>query len=217
MLTNLNHLRAGVRRVRQVGAGIVLGFGLLSASTIPAHASSTADDFEAMRQDDLRVATVAHRLATSNLASCGEERAAPTGGIILHSLGQYEIRRDRNTVARYFDLGSTAGVEAVVPGSASDIAGIKPGDQLILIGDTAAPRDDLAGKPSRTTVEQSYRLLEDRLSHGPTMLTFMRHGETRQVRLEPVSGCASEVELQSSNARNAWAEGRHIIVGGGLH
>ena len=103
---------------------------LLLAAAAPAGLDATS--LEALRGIDLRMATIAHRLVTTNASLCREQ--APATGLILHAVTQYDA--DTQAAARdTFRFAAPIGVEAVVPGSAAALAGVKANDGVVAIGD----------------------------------------------------------------------------------
>ena len=201
----------------RVGAGILRTFVAALAMVLsPAvtHAGGDNDaGFAALRAGDARVAAVGHALASRNLDKC-DHASAPLSGLTLHALSQYHTA-DRPAVTRLFGMTRWPGVMAVVPGSAADRAGILEDDQIVAVAG-ADMAGDLGRATGRAVVEVANRTIADALASGPASLTLLRRGERIEIMLHPVSGCASDIELLSNDAVNAWANGRNVMIGGGL-
>src|SRR6186713_2001424 len=58
--------------------------------------------FERLRNEELRVASVAYRLSIASAALCGPS-SSPQSGLVLHSIEQYGLG-DRDEAARVFNL-----------------------------------------------------------------------------------------------------------------
>jgi hypothetical protein len=192
---------------------LIAAFALVLSPAI-AHASDNDEAFAALRATDARVATVGYTLASRNTALCATG-LAPLSGLSLHALAQYGAA-DRADVTRLFGMTRWPGVMAVVPGSAAERAGVRQDDQIVAVGNVALDETPAARSSSRDLVERANRALTDALAKGPAALTVLRQGTRMELTLAPVSGCASDIELLSSDAVNAWADGRHIMIGGGL-
>src|SRR5436305_968928 len=112
-------LRAGLR--------LALVALLVGAAAPPPSQAPSPAAFEALRQADLRVASVGYRLATANAAICLDH---------LPGLGQYGV--DARAAARAaFGFETGVAVEGVVPGSTDAAAGVRPGDSLVSINGAA--------------------------------------------------------------------------------
>ena len=84
------------------------------APAAPLIAVEKTDDtafFGAMRDADLRLATIAWRLATANAAICPDR--APTPGIVIHAIDQYDpgVRKDLPAI---FGFEGPVAVESAV-------------------------------------------------------------------------------------------------------
>lgn len=94
-----------------------------------------ASQWEELRRDDLRVATVIYRLTIANRQHC-RGALAPQPGFALHSLEQYGSA-DRTRIAHYFSFDRYVSVMAVVADSPAARAGLRADDQLVSVNGTA--------------------------------------------------------------------------------
>lgn len=167
---------------------------------------------EALRAQDLRVATVFFRLATAGIDLC--DSRAPQTGLVLHDASQY--RADlRPIAARHFGLGDGPSISAVAPGSPAAMAGLKADDALIAVDGVAlAPTDEPAAarKGSYDGLAHAMAALNHALARGQATLTIRRGGKSFDVALRPATGCASQVQLVPSDRMNAAADGRYVEV-----
>src|SRR5690606_24669017 len=99
---------------------------------------------DALAAQDARLAAVSARMLAGNAHLC--RRHMPITGIVLHSSDQYL----GGAAGDAFGNGNVA-VEAIVPGSAADMSGIKVNDGIAAI----------AGQPTRSLTTQDGGPLRD--------------------------------------------------------
>lgn len=165
-----------------------------------------------LRQADLRVATIAFRLATQGTRLC--KRQQPWSGMLVHDLAQYGT--DLRPAARaLFNLGDGPGVEAVVAGSPAALAGVSAGDRLLSIDG----RPTAGANPGRSdrngsfaAMETLLALLDRSFAAGPVTLGIDHVGEHRDVTVAGIAGCASQVQLVPGRAHNAGADGKFVTL-----
>lgn len=165
-----------------------------------------------LRASDLRVATVAFRLATASPELCLDR--APLTGLVLHDALQYSADY-RSAATRLFALGDRPAVMEVVPGSPADRAGLKPNDTLVAINGTAvgaSPRARKAPRASYDRLAEVLAELDHALAAGPVALDVVRNAKRLTIRVVPVTGCASRVQLLPDGDREAGADGRMISI-----
>ena len=190
---------------------------LIASTAAPAAAPGEREaeviaGLEALRAQDLRVATIFFRLATAGIDLC--ERRAPQTGMVLHDAGQYSADF-RPIAVSHFGLGEGPSISAVAPGSPAAAAGLRADDALIAVDGAAltaagAPAD--GRKASYDGLAQAVATLNQALVRGEAMLTIRRGGKSFDVALRPATGCASEVQLVPSDRMNAAADGRYVEV-----
>lgn len=163
----------------------------------------------ALQASDLRVATVAFRLASAGRDIC--PRTAAITGMTLHEPAQYAPAL-RRAVADVMRLSGRVGVLAVAPGSPADRGGLRADDALVSIGGEAVA----ATPPTRAGVYAgtgaAYGQLARAATSGSIAIVFERGGERRTATLVPVRGCVSQVQLLPSTRIHAKADGTHLSV-----
>ena len=162
---------------------------------------------------DLRVATVAFRLASAGEAIC--PRKAAIVGMTLHEPAQYAPAL-RDAVRDVMLLSNRIGILAVAPGSPADKAGLKAGDGLVSIaGQPVAPTP-----PGRegvyTGVAAAYVQLARSAAAGSIDVEAEREGRSFRVVVSPAMACLSQVQLLPSPVVHAKADGTHLSVTTGL-
>lgn len=184
----------------------LLAVALLAAQPVPAPptpagAEATLAQFGAM---DQRVATIAHRLATANLALCAERRALP--GFAVHDLAQYDATA-RPAVIRALGLDAGPGVLALVPGGPAEQAGLRRGDVLRAVDGAPLPRGD-----SRSVKNRIDDALEAAFADGGAVLDIRRDGQALRLSIAGEQGCASRFELVGERGLQARADGIYVQI-----
>jgi hypothetical protein len=169
---------------------------------------------ERLREQDLRVAAIAFRITTANVALCTDRR--PQTGLILQSAQQYGPRL-RAAAERVFGIDARPSVEAVVPGGPADRAGLRSGDVIIAIdGQPVAAPAGRGGAPSYAPVEAVLARLDQSLALGPARVSVARGAGTASIDLGSEPGCAFDAQVIPSREVNASADGAHVFVTTGL-
>jgi hypothetical protein len=214
---HLPHLSAVVPAARRLRAAIALAFVGMAFLAAPAQADGTppADRWEALRRDDLRVATMLYRLTLANRSSCAAS-LAPQPGFALHGIAQYGPG-DRREATRRFGLGAYVGVMAVVAGSPAAQAGLRAGDQLVSVNGRALPANGgSATVPTNASVEVAETVLLGEMAKGPVTLVVASAKGQRTVRFSAETGCRSTIELVPGDLVNASADGEKVMIDAGL-
>lgn len=167
--------------------------------------------FETLRAADLRLATIAYRLTTSNAALC--DRLQPQIGMPIHALTQYAAD-SRADAAAAFGFAATIGVEAVVAGAPADRAGVRANDSIVAINGVAQPGLPVSGAPevasARDTAEA---VIADAPPARPLRLTVLRGGRTLPIVVTPITGCRSRFEILLGSGLDASADGSVVQIG----
>jgi len=199
---------------------LVIGVSALVASPLPARQKSpaaahppsifTPQLFAALRAADLRLATIAYRLTTRNVALCRDLQ--PALGLQLHTLLQYQPRA-RAAASTAFNFTSAVAIEAVVAGSPGERAGVLPGDSVTAIG--GAPvnlslpaADQPATTADRDAVDQQLAALPPGKS---VRLELRRQDRGITVDVAAVPGCRSRFEVHGED--EAAADGAIVQIG----
>ena len=167
-----------------------------------------------LRQDDLRVALVAYRLALAGSALCTDRY--PLTGMLFHHLAEYEPADRPLMVARY-GLDRGPGVLTVLAGSPAARAGLVAGDVLLAVNGRPLPTGaSVAAVPRREKwrrlADEAEAELESALRQGPADLRVFREGREVPLRLGSVPACLGRVRLARSTQVNAFATGRTVVM-----
>ncbi|HVI98830.1 MAG TPA: M48 family metallopeptidase [Sphingomonas sp.] len=174
-----------------------------SIASVAAPPPDTSQDaaLAGLRAADLRLATIAYRLMTANLALC--DRRAGATGLVLHALDSYDSGV-RDAARRTFGFESPIAVEAVVPQSPAAAADIRANDSVPAIGATA-----LAGDKA---LDRARAALAAVPPGGALTLTLLHAGATRTATITTVPACAGRAELRVTADLNAATDGLVLQV-----
>lgn len=166
-----------------------------------------------LQSSDLRVATVAFRLASAGEAIC--PRKAAIVGMTLHEPAQYAPAL-RDAVREVMRLSNRIGILAVAPGSPADKAGLRAGDGLISIAGQPVASTPPGREGVYAGVAAAYVQLTRSASAGSFDLEVEREGRPFRAVVSPATGCVSQVQLLPSPVVHAKADGTHLSVTTGL-
>ncbi len=164
---------------------------------------------DVLRQADARVAAIAWRLQTANVAICRDVR--PLAGFSVDTLDQYSPA-ERAEARIQFGLGDLPQISAVAPGSAAAKAGLRVGDEIAAVDDAPMPRS-LGGKASYDRTAAVESALAAALAKPPAKLTLA----SRTVFLTGDPGCPSTVQLVPEGKFDAIADGHYVQISGPLY
>ncbi|MAC11863.1 MAG: peptidase M48 family protein [Sphingorhabdus sp.] len=189
---------------------------LIAISTLgptPAAASQYASPYHELQAMDGQLATIGYRLATANAPLC--ERLDGATGLQLHDIAQY---RDRDAITGVFAFESPVEVEAVVPGSPGDTAGILPDDALVALHhETQTQRikamtEGLTDDPYMRIQRIADAFAAATSAGHPVTLDLLRHGRPLSITLTPAPACATRFQLLIEKGYDAGADGRMVSV-----
>jgi hypothetical protein len=135
----------------------ILIHGLLAAAVIAPGPDAPASS---LRQDDLRIASITYRMATTARHLCPEPR--PISGLLLHHLADYTSSDRPGMISRY-GLDRGAGVLSVVENSPAARAGLRAGDVIMSVAGLALALPAEASRADRDALEDRF---EDALRIG---------------------------------------------------
>jgi hypothetical protein len=182
-------------------------------AAIPAVAEQSDDRalFAAMREADLRLASIAWRLATANAALCRD--VAPTPGLVVHAIDQYDPGV-RKQLPALFGFEGPVAVEAVVPESAAAKTGVEADDTIEAVdGKPLSVSPAGANQASTATRDAAQRQIAAEPADHPLRLTLLRHGQRREVTIPAQPGCRSRFEMMMGPGLSASADGDIVQIG----
>jgi len=196
-----------IRRFRMLGWCLAW---LATAALSPPIAAEGDDGqaFEALREADLKLASIGFRLSVAAAALC--ERLEPGIGVQFHTLAQY-TPGGRPQIRAHFRFAGPVAVEGVVPESPAARAGVAADDTLIAINGIP-----VTGESSDSASTAQLIALHAQLAQlppaAPIELTLNRSGREVRARVVPVAACYTRYELRIDNAFDARANGELVQV-----
>lgn len=192
-----------------------LAFALMFGCSAIAHAAPAHDQIAAYRilvQQDLRLATVSHRIASANAPFC--KRLERNPGWVLHDERQYP---DRETARAAFALKLPISVAAVVPAGTADKASIEAGDGLAGLNDGLwVWNQEVIHKQSAKRIEGVQSEIRKAFAEGPVELEVESSQGPRRVVLDPPLSCASRFWVDARSNLDAGADGEGVRITEGL-
>lgn len=172
-------------------------------------------DMEIVRQADLKVATIGERLAIANAALC--RRTPFRTGLVLHDIRQYPPE-DQQAARKAFGFEGPVAVEAVVPGSAADRAGILPGMTLVAMdGQRVEP---MGGERLQQYDFARMEAVLDNIDRwskdGVLELDMLYKGKARRIVLRGEKGCEARYQIVSGGV-NARSDGRYVKINSAMY
>ena len=156
-----------------------------------------------------RLYDVGFPVLTASVPLCGEDVTSVIG-VRVHNKYDYEDEW-RATAQSTYALGERLRFLHIAAGSPAAAAGLRAGEILVAIEGT-----ELHGKNAATVFSETAK---DRLKGGPATLNMTVSGSDgvdRAVSLDPVQACNYDLQLELSDAVNAMADGKSIVVTSGM-
>ena len=187
-----------------------IGLALMLAvvPVVPAPAAAAAPS---LLEVDRRLAGIAWRLTTANVALCRDTQ--PVTGATLHAIDQYPAE-----VAAGGQYAAPVMVELVLPDTPAARAGLMENDGLLAVAGTPVPAPAATGTVTSATRNAAQALIAARPVASPLPLTIRRGvgAAARTITVAPVPGCRVEFEVLAGNKLGASSDGQVVQVGGRL-
>jgi Zn-dependent protease with chaperone function len=192
-------------------AGILLMAALITPSDAAAPADLVA--YQALAQQDLRLATIGYRLASANAPFCDRKTLSP--GWVLHDEAQYP---DKGLAKTAFVFRSPVAISSVVSGGEAAQLGLQPGDGVAAVDsiDVTAPNVVKKGRAT-ARVEKIQTLLKDAFAKsGSAVVSMKTAAGPKDVKLQPPAVCSSQFWVDTKAKLDAGADGVSVRVTEGL-
>lgn len=151
---------------------------------------------------------VASKVITSGTELCGE-KVGPYFGIETWNEDDFQ-KEWKEAVQSKYGLTGQVQVSTVAAGSAADAAGIKEGDIIQSVNSWLPPY----GKEGPNKLNEKIRELGT--SGMPVEFTIRRGTEEKRISVSPIQACDFKVLLSPDDVKNAYADGKNIVVMKGM-
>ena len=179
---------------------------VIAASDAAAEAQKQTALAIRMRLDDqARVAAVAHRLFTANADLCPEAKRSI--GVQAITLSEFSPQF-RAAASSNLGFGDAPQVDWVAPSGPAELAGLKPGDIILAVDGQAIEAKPSGMEHVRTALSAS--------TAADVPVKYRRAGQVQEVMVHPVKMCGYEAAVLDTDAVNAAADGKRIVVDRGM-
>jgi len=187
----------------------------MAAWITPSDAAAPADvaAYQALAQQDLRLATNGYRLAQANAPFCDRKTVSP--GWVLHDEAQYP---DKGTAKTAFIFRSPVAISSVVAGGEAAQRGLQAGDGIAAVDgiDVTGPNIVKNGRAT-ARVAKIQTLLEAAFAKTGTAIVSMKtEAGPKDVKLQPSAVCSSVFWVDTKTKLDAGADGVSVRVTQGL-
>jgi Zn-dependent protease with chaperone function len=159
-------------------------------------------------ESNQKLQSVASKVIITGAELCGDS-VAPHFGITTWSADNFQGDWKKAVQDRY-GLTEQLHISSVTEGSPAHTAGLLNGDAIKSVNGLALPMGKDAAK------RQNEQLREAGKTGLPVDFTIERNGETRSVMVVPVQACDFTVRLQQDDVKNAYADGKNIVIYKGM-
>ena len=187
----------------------------MAAWITPSDAAAPADvaAYQALAQQDLRLATIGYRLALANVPFCDRKTLSP--GWVLHDEAQYP---DNGLAKTAFIFRSPVSISSVVAGGEAAQLGLQAGDGIAAVDgiDVTGPNIVKNGRAT-ARVAKIQTLLEAAFAKSGTAIVSMKTAAgPKDVKLQPSAICSSVFWVDTKTKLDAGADGVSVRVTQGL-
>lgn len=192
-----------------------IGILLMAAWITPSDAAAPADvaAYQALAQQDLRLATIGDRLAKVNAPFCDRKTLSP--GWVLHDEAQYP---DNGLAKTAFVFRSPVAISSVVAGGEAAQLGLQAGDGIVAVDgiDVTGPNIVKNGRAT-ARVAKIQTLLEAAFAKSGTAIVSMKTAAgPKDVKLQPSAVCSSVFWVDTKTKLDAGADGVSVRITQGL-
>ena len=201
---------------------ILLSISLLAGCATPQsrapEVNSANAQIEAQKQREMvvedyvaaqkRLQIVASKVLVSGAKLCGE-KVAPYFGLTTWNQEAFQ-KEWKTAVQSKYGLTGNVHIANVASGSVSDIAGLKEGDVIVSIDGWTPP----TGKEALEKFDEKLTAIGK--FGTPVEFIIRRGAEEKKIAVSPSESCAFTVKLSPDDIKNAFADGKNIVIYKGM-
>lgn len=202
-----------------LGISIVLVGCATPQTRAPAVASGSAAN-ETKKQQALvvedymnnykRLQKVASKIVVDGADMCGDKVGSYYGFNFWNQNSFNFSPAFKEAAKSKYDLNENFKILSIAPQSPAEKASIKEGDVLVSVGGWLIP----IGKDINKQLNQ--KLVEHGKSLTPVEVAVLRDGTEHKLSITPVKSCDFTVHLAPDDVKNAYADGKNIVVYKGM-
>ncbi len=207
--------------VRITACRLAAAFALVLSAWAPGAAAGPAAadtsggglsaELERLRSQDRRVAGVAFRIRTTNLALCPSHTVA--AGWTLHNAPQYGPRLRAAAVQHFGLKGSYPSVLALAPDGPAARAGVRADDVITAVNGQPLGQAPVASGPGDfEALSADLARIDAALAAGPARLALLRGGAPHEATVEAAAACTHEAQVNPSATLQASADGKRVFI-----
>lgn len=155
-----------------------------------------------------KLQSVSSRIITSGADMCGEKVAAYYGFDYWNNDSFNAAMKPPAQVK--FNMNAHYKILHVAPASPAEKSALKQGDNLVSIDNWIVP----TGKDANKLIKEKLALLGK--SYAPVTMVVSRDGADIKTSISPVKACDFGVALAPDDVKNAYADGKNIVVYKGM-
>jgi beta-barrel assembly-enhancing protease len=155
-----------------------------------------------------KLQTVASKIVVNGADMCGDKLSSYYGFKVWNQ-NSFNANMKDGAKAKY-DLSESFKILTVIVQSPAEKADIKEGDTLVSINNWLVP----VGKDVEKQLNE--KLLTEGKTLTPVAMTVLRDGKEQKVNITPVKSCDFAVHLAPDDVKNAYADGKNIVVYKGM-
>lgn len=196
------------RKKNYVGILSSVAFLILADASTPAIAATTPWPLT-LRSQIQRLTDVGYRIGLVAAPLCPSTVAGT--GISLDYIEAYDTG-DRAAVSALLKMTDMPQISAVAPESPADAAGVRPGDELVAIGQMTIAQLRRESTDTSLFADELEQRLAAAPQNLPLRLLILRNGRRLEMEITPQPVCAARYIMKTGAGLTAFSDGKNVAV-----